>query len=165
MKKIVSLVFLFLSAVSFSERLVVNPNLYIDSSIIFIKGEDKAYTGTLVNKDEEGRLLNSVDYKNGRLNGQAVFYYPSGCIEYLGIFKDEEPLCITLYYTNGNIFQKRYINQDNSEVLEEYYLNGEKAKEYVSPSKNENLIWTNIYYSGGKIKKDEFTDPEFEVAE
>lgn len=135
MKKIVSLVFLFLSAVSFSERLVVNPNLYIDSSIIFIKGEDKAYTGTLVNKDEEGRLLNSVDYKNGRLNGQAVFYYPSGCIEYLGIFKDEEPLCITLYYTNGNIFQKRYINQDNSEVLEEYYLNGEKAKEYISPSK------------------------------
>ena len=77
----------------------------------------------------------------------------------------EEPLCITLYYTNGNIFQKRYINQDNSEVLEEYYLNGEKAKEYVSPSKNENLIWNNIYYSGGKIKKDEFTDPEFEVAE
>lgn len=102
MKKIVSLIFLLLSVVSFSERLVINPKLYIDSGIIFINGEADAYTGTLVTKDEEGRLLSSVDYKNGRLNGKAVFYYPSGCIEYLAEFVDEKPLSITLYYTNGN---------------------------------------------------------------
>lgn len=163
MKKIVSLVFLFLSAVSFSERLVVNPNLYIDSSIIFIKGEDKAYTGTLVNKDEEGRLLNSVDYKNGRLNGQAVFYYPSGHVEYIGEFKDEKPMSITLYYTNGNIYQKRYRDKDNNEILEEYFLNGKKSKEYIA--KDSLILWNNIYYSSGKIKKEEFSDPEFEIAE
>ena len=96
MKKIVSLIFLFLSAVSFSERLVINPKLYIDSGIIFINGEESAYTGTLVNKDAEGHLLSSIDYKNGRLNGKAVFYYPSGCVEYLAEFVDEKPLSITL---------------------------------------------------------------------
>ena len=163
MKKIVSLIFLLLSVVSYSERLVINPKLYIDSGIIFINGEADAYTGTLVTKDEEGRLLSSVDYKNGRLNGKAVFYYPSGCIEYLAEFVDEKPLSITLYYTNGNIYQKRYIDQNNNEILEEYYLNGEKAKEYIS--KNEAILWNNIYYSSGNIKKDEFSDPEFEVLE
>ncbi len=163
MKKIVSLIFLFLSAASFSERLEINPNLYIDSGIIFISGEDSAYTGTLVNKDDEGHLLSSIDYKNGRLNGKAVFYYPSGCVEYLAEFVDEKPLFITLYYTNGNIYQKRYIDQNNNEILEEYYLNGEKAKEYTS--KDKTILWNNIYYSSGKIKKDEFSDPEFEVFE
>lgn len=163
MKKFVSLIFLFLSAVSFSERLVINPKLYIDSGIIFINGEERAYTGTLINKDDEGRLLSSVDYKNGRLNGEAVFYYPSGYIEYLAEFVDEKPLSITLYYTNGNVYQKRYIDENNNEILEEYYLNGEKAKEYIT--KDKIILWNNIYYSSGKIRKDEFNEPEFEILE
>lgn len=163
MKKIVLLIFLFLSTISFSERLVINPNLYIDSGIIFISGEEKAYTGTLIDKDEEGHLLSSVDYKNGRLNGKAIFYYPSGYIEYLAEFVDETPLSITLYYTNGNVYQKRYMDKNNNEILEEYYLNGEKAKEYMS--KDKTILWNNIYYSSGKIRKDEFSEPEFEVLE
>ena len=77
MKKLLTGLFLMISVLSFSERVVKLTEIVIKQDIVYVGQEESPYTGIVETYD-----------KNGKLDGLAKKYYPNGKIEYEETYKN-----------------------------------------------------------------------------
>ena len=83
---------------------------------IYIIGEDKPYTGTLIDKYENGNLGKIAEFKNGLRHGKQETYDKNGQLN--GPYNS--------YYENGNLkTEATYRNGKEDGPIRVYYENGQ----------------------------------------
>lgn len=141
MKKIILIltIFFFVSISYSEERKEDIPKLEEREGIVYVIGEEKAYTGTFIGKYEEdklhtieeknrketiyykgGKLRREIPYKNGIRDGIKKLYYPNGNLEMEipyenGIKEGIEKL----YYPSGELHRATVYS--NKDVVKEVY--------------------------------------------
>jgi len=146
MKKIILILIMFLLTLTScgKERIEDKSKLEARDGIIYVIGETKPYTGTFIEKYENGDTREIINFKNGKVHGKHERYYKNGQLAMIrfpkngkndGEFKN--------YYENGNLrTEDKYINGKNDGVSRMYYENGQlwreskyKNGEKVAPTK------------------------------
>ncbi len=106
MKKIILILVMFLLTLTScsKERIEDMSKLEARDGIIYVKGEDKPYTGTFIEKYENGNLKETLEVQDGILHGEKKSYYKNGQLSFSvmvanrwneGVYK--------IYYESGNL--------------------------------------------------------------
>ena len=123
----------------------------IKNGLIWIRGENKPYTGVLISYYEGDKIRCQIPYEDGLLNGARVVYYKSGTMkskENYSEGKKEGPS--VLYYENGKI------------MMEINYVDGKKDGEKIHYDKN-GIEKNRSSYKNGRKKKSEFLEEDMEA--
>ena len=89
MKKLLLGLFLLASALSFAAgRVLRDKEAEFKDGVVYVKGENKAYTGTLEGYNERGVLEARKEFKNGKMDGSSKIFYPNGKVLSEATFKD-----------------------------------------------------------------------------
>ncbi|WP_338946227.1 toxin-antitoxin system YwqK family antitoxin [Fusobacterium canifelinum] len=85
MKKILLILFLMISVLSFATGRVIRDtevdkeyDIELKDNIIYEKDGKKVYTGIVEKYSEDGILQERREYKNGKADGISKFFYPDG---------------------------------------------------------------------------------------
>lgn len=141
MKKIilVLVMFLFILISHSEERIEDISKREKREGIVYVIGEEKAYTGTFIGKYEEdklhiieekdrkeviyykgGKLRREIPYKNGIKDGIKKLYYPNGNLEMEMPYKNGVKEGIEkLYYPSGEL--RRETTYSDKDVVKEVY--------------------------------------------
>lgn len=150
---LVILIFLYASCNSNENEIIE----YAPSGNIYKKyyiDQDSLLSGPYFTYYEDGRsLFERASYKNGKLSGKRVLYYPSGQPEIIESYIDDI-LIDTLYvfYESGSIKRKApYTNGVLTGVLLVFYENGQLKEEVTFEENRENGKFVE-YHENGQIK-------------
>ena len=120
MKKILLGLCLVVSALSFSAGKVLrDEDVVFKEGLVYVKSENKAYTGTLEGYNERGVLEARKEFKNGKMDGSSKIFYPNGKVLSEATFKDGNQVGVQKdYYEDGKIKAELPYKND---VIERYY--------------------------------------------
>ena len=101
---------------------------------------------------ENGKVMQTVNYKNGVLNGERKNYYINGILKDQFSYKDAK---ITgkwvSYYENTKISETgSYENGDRNGFWKEYYKNGKLKGEGKYANDKKVGVWKMYYYNGAE---------------
>ena len=155
MKKIILILIMFLLTLTScgKERIEDNSKREIKNDKIYVIGEDKPYTGTFIEKYENGNLGKKTEFKNGVVHGKEETYDKNGQLLLLNTYKNgQKNGSHKSYYENGNLrTEATYKNGQNDGVSRMYYENGQLWRE--SKYKNgEKVAPTKWYDENGNSK-------------
>jgi len=129
MKKIVLILIMFLLTLTGcgKERIEDISKLEIRDEKIYVIGENKPYTGTFIDKYENGNLGKIAEFKNGLRHGKQETYDKKGQLLLLNTYKNGQlngPY--NSYYENGNLkTEATYKNGKEDGPIRVYYENGQ----------------------------------------
>ena len=146
MKKIVLILIMFLLTLTGcgKERIEDISKLELRDQKIYVKGENKPYTGTFIKKYENGNLARVAEFKNGLRHGKEETYDKNGQLLLLDTYKNGQKNGPHRgYYDNGNLqTEATYKNGKNDGATRVYYENGQlwseskyKNGEKIAPTK------------------------------
>lgn len=174
MKKIILILIMFLLTLTSyaKERIEDVSKREKREGLVYVIGEEKAYTGTFIGKYEEdklhtieekgrkeviyykgGKLRREIPYKNGIKEGIKKLYYPNGNLEREISYKNGIKEGIEkLYYPSGQLkFEAFNLNGGREGIEKSYYESGELLREM---SYSDKKIIKEVYYNkNGNIKK------------
>lgn len=154
---IVFLSFLFQSIISPGQRIINYDSIEYRDSEMYVKGENKPFTGIVKSYYKNGKVDVEYSVKNGIQNGMTRLYYETGELESEITFVDglEEGLSKT-YYKNGNIDTEVNYEKGSPEgITKWYYETGELEAEFPYVNGNRHGI-VNYYNKKGKVESQEF---------
>lgn len=134
---------------------VISKNKYIDGNESFEDGEKKIY-------DENGKLKEIKNYKNGKLDGLSIKYgghnnifseknYKNGKLEGLSIEYDGTGQILTrINYSNG-LKNGEYYSKSNGEITIENYLNDTLSGKFLKKNIYDKILFEGYYYNGDKV--------------
>ena len=119
----------------------------------FIVNKDGEKHGLYKSFDEEGNVIETAIYKNGKLNGDRNFYFKNGKLELSEHYVED---VITgpyvSYYISGQVeISFEYNNGEVNGLLTKYYESG-TIKEEVNMKNNEENGPFKEYYESGQLK-------------
>lgn len=154
---IVCLTFLFETTIINAQRTVdYNSTEYRDTTM-YVKGEDKPFTGIARTYYENGKVDAEYSVKNGIQNGMTKLYYKTGELDSEIPFVNglEQGLAKT-YYKNGNVDTEMYYEKGSPEgIARWYYETGELEAEFNYVNGNRHGV-VNYYDKKGKVESQEF---------
>lgn len=133
MKKIVLILIMFLLTLTGcgKERIEDMSKLEVRDGIIYIVGETKPYTGTFIEKYENGDTREIINFKNGKVHGKHEVYYKNGQLASIRFPKNgKNDGEYKTYYENGYLkTEATYINGKKDGTTRIYYENGQLWRE------------------------------------
>lgn len=126
------------------------------NSIYYLEGENTPFTGIATSYYNSGQLEELYSLENGFLNGDKIFYFEDGKIEYKSTYKKGKQTGVaTSYYENGNpesIFNYDDEGRWHGKIQNYYEDNTLKSEgEYISGVPVGKVYW---YYESGSIQKE-----------
>ncbi len=129
MKKIILILVVFLLTLTgcVEERIEDMSKLELRDQKIYVKGENKPYTGTFIKKYENGNLARVAEFKNGVVHGKEETYDKNGQLALLNTYKEgKKDGPHRGYYENGNLqTEATYKNGNLDGISKVYHKNGQ----------------------------------------
>lgn len=163
---IVCLTFLFETTIINAQRTVNYNSIEYKDTTMYVKGEDKPFTGIAKTYYENGKVDAEYSVENGIQNGMTKLYYKTGELDSEIPFVDglEQGIAKT-YYKNGNVDTEMYYEKGSPEgIAKWYYETGELEAEFPYVAGNRHGV-ANYYDKKGKIVNQEFYVDGFSTSE
>ena len=112
---------------------------------------NEPFTGSVIEKYDNGQLTGKTAYKAGKPEGSSELYYENGQLKFKGTFRDGKQVGrYSHYYENGQLrFKGIYKDGKHEGSTESYYENGQLAQKGIW--KDGKLIITNQYNEDGVL--------------
>lgn len=136
MKKLLMTSFILLTLLGCGKEIDISQK-QIRKGIVYTVNEDKPFTGKVTGKYSDEKVKLSENFKEGKFDGEQVYYYENGQIKEKANFKSGVAVgTYFAYHKNGEI---AYTGK---------FVDGKKDGEWNRYTEDKKLILTEIYKSG-----------------
>lgn len=100
---------------------------------------------------EDGTLFEKATYKDGKLVGERILYYPNGNPEIIEVYDESGQLHgpYKTFYDNGNLkSEKTYVHNVLQGIARGYHMNGKLKEEVIFTDNSENGPFTEYHPNG-----------------
>lgn len=154
------MVIFFMGVKANDKNFVTKEDVYFERDVVYKKDTNKPFTGTVIFKDENGKIREEIDFKVGIREGEYIEYYKNGEIKTFVIFKNGKRNGVCKTYSKDGQLRLEFTYRAgllNGPYIE-YYEENKKIKtkgEYKSTSVF-NVRDSKVrkdYYLNGKLKR------------